>query len=205
MDVRIIAATNRDLETAVAEGRFREDLYYRLNVVNVWLSPLRDRPGDIELLADYFLTRFAREMGTDNVGMSEEAKALLTTRPWPGNVRELANTIEKALILGRGGPITYEDISQAIGSDQVPPAVDDTDDEAIRQWVRKVLAAGIGKDTFTSLTDRFASMVIAEALNLTRDNRTLAAKLLGLSRPTLLSKIEKYHLKVETSVKTDSD
>jgi two-component system nitrogen regulation response regulator GlnG len=203
VDVRIIAATNRDLETAVAERRFREDLYYRLKVVTLWLPPMRDRLDDVRILADYFLTRFAREMGTDNPGMNKEAKTLLSTLPWPGNVRELANTIQKALILGRGGPINQEDISQAVGSEQVSAVANDTADKAIRGWVRKALAAGIGKDTFISLTDRFASIVIGEALNLTRDNRTQAAKLLGLSRPTLLSKIEKYRLKIETSVKSD--
>ena len=203
VDVRIIAATNRDLEAAVAEARFREDLYYRLKVVTLWLPPLRDRSDDIPLLADYFLARFARDMDTYNPGMSKEAKVLLTSRPWPGNVRELANTIQKALIFGRGGPINHEDISQAIGSEQVSAAADDTVHEAIRAWVRRALAAGVGKDTFTSLTDRFASIVIGEALNVTRDNRTQAAKLLGVSRPTLLSKIEKYRIKTETLVKGD--
>jgi len=201
VDVRIIAATNRDLETAVSEGRFREDLYYRLKVVTLWLPSLSDRLDDIPLLADYFLARFARDMGTTNPGMSKEAKAVLTSRPWPGNVRELANTLQKALIFSRGGQITVEDIGQAIGRERVSGRTDDTADEAIRQWVRETLGSATPKAVFNSLMDRFARMLIAEALKLTGGNRTRAAELLGISRPTLLSKIEKYRLKMETSVK----
>ncbi|NVM57468.1 MAG: sigma-54-dependent Fis family transcriptional regulator [Desulfobacterales bacterium] len=203
VDVRIIAATNRDLEAAVTEGRFREDLYYRLKVVTLWLPPLRRRLGDVPLLADYFLARFAREMGTDNPGMSTEAKALLSSHPWPGNVRELANTIQKALIFSRGGPMSLEDISQAIGSERVSEEADETVDAAIRQWVRETLTSGTATDMFTSLMDRYAGVLIAEALKLTAGNRTRAAELLGISRPTLLSKIGKYRVKIETSVKGD--
>lgn len=203
VDVRIIAATNRDLEAAVAEARFREDLYYRLKVVTLWLPPLRDRLDDIPILADYFLARFARDMDTYNPGMSEEAKVLLTSRPWPGNVRELANTIQKALIFSRGAPITPEDISRAIEGERISLGADGTADKAIRQWVRETLSSGTSKDMFNSLMDRFARMLITEALKLTSGNRSRAAKILSISRPTLLAKIEKYRLKIEASVKAD--
>jgi DNA-binding NtrC family response regulator len=203
VDVRIIAATNRDLEAAVAEARFREDLYYRLKVVTLWLPPLRDRLEDIPLLADYFLARFAREMDTYNPGMNKEAKALLAARHWPGNVRELANTIQKGLIFTRGAPITPEDISRAIEGERVSLGVDSTVDEAIRQWVRETLSSGTPKDMFNSLMDRFARMLITEALKLTSGNRSRAAKILAISRPTLLAKIEKYGLKIEASVEAD--
>jgi len=203
VDVRIIAATNRDLEAAITEGRFREDLYYRLKVVTLWLPPLRDRLDDIPLLTDYFLVRFTRDMDIENPGMTEEAKAVLTSRPWPGNVRELANTIQKALIFSRGGPITIEDISRVIERDRVSAERDDTVNEAIRQWVRNTLISGTAKDIFNALMDRFARMLIVEALKLTSGNRARAAKLLGISRPTLLSRIEKYRLKIEASIKGD--
>ena len=203
VDVRIIAATNRDLEAAITEGRFREDLYYRLKVVTLWLPPLRDRLDDIPLLADYFLVRFTRDMDIENPGMTEEAKAVLTSRPWPGNVRELANTIQKALIFSRGGPITIENISRVIERDRVSAERDDTVDKAIRQWVRNTLTSGTAKDIFNALMDRFARMLIVEALKLTSGNRARAAKLLGISRPTLLSRIEKYRLKIEASIKGD--
>lgn len=204
VDVRIIAATNRDLETALAEGRLRKDLYYRLKVVTISLPPLRERMSDIPLLAEYFLSRFTKEMRVDNPGMTEEAKGVLNNRDWPGNVRELANTIQKALIFSRGGPIRQKDITQAISDERPTLAADKvTLDEAVRQWVQQSLSSGTGTDLFTSLTDRFAKILISEALNLTGGNRTRAAKLLGVSRPTLLSKIAKYHLRTETSVKND--
>jgi nitrogen regulation protein NR(I) len=204
VDVRIIAATNRDLEAALAEGRFREDLYYRLKVVTISLPPLRDRLDDIPLLTEYFLSRLTKEMRIDNPGMTAEAKTVFHDYNWPGNVRELANTVQKALIFSRGGPIRKKDISQAIRDKRVERAVDkDTSSEAIRQWVHQSLSSGSGTNMFTSLTDRFAKILISEALNLTGGNRTRAARLLGVSRPTLLSKIAKYHLRTETSVKSD--
>jgi DNA-binding NtrC family response regulator len=204
VDVRIIAATNRDLEAALAQGRFREDLYYRLKVVTLWLPPLRERSQDSILLAEYFLARFAKEMGMGNPGMVEEAKLLLQNYQWPGNVRELANAMQKALIFSRGYPIHPEDVSRAIGGESLARETgDQRPDEIVRQWVRQTLAAGEGKDVFEACMDHFASLLISEALDLTGGNRSRAAKLLGISRPTLLSKIEKYGLKVETSVKLE--
>jgi two-component system nitrogen regulation response regulator GlnG len=203
VDVRIIAATNRDLEAALSEGRFREDLYYRLKVVTLWLPPLRDRLDDIPLLADYFLVRFATEVGVDNPAISKEAKDLLSSHPWQGNVRELSNTLQKALIFSRGGPISFGDISQVIGSERVSEGTEESMDEAIRQWVRNTLTSGTAKEVFNTLMDRIARILIAEALKLTGGNRSRTAELLGMSRPTLLSKIEKYRLRTETSVTRD--
>ena len=105
VDVRIIAATNRDLEQLITKGQFREDLYYRLKVITIWLPPLRERTGDIPLLASYFLTRFAAELGIENPGITREAMSMLVSSPWPGNIRELANTLQKALIFNRGAPL----------------------------------------------------------------------------------------------------
>lgn len=203
VDVRIIAATNRDLEAAVTEGRFREDLYYRLKVVTLQLPPLRDRLDDIPLLADYFLARFSKEMGADNPRITKKATTFLSGHHWPGNVRELSNILQKALIFNRGGPISLEDMVQAMGRERFSVGADSTLDEAIRQWVRETLTSGNGKDTFNFLMDHFAALLISEALKLASGNRTRTAQLLGVSRPTLLSKIEKYHLKIETSVRGD--
>jgi nitrogen regulation protein NR(I) len=204
VDVRIIAATNRDLEAALAQGRFREDLYYRLKVVTLWLPPLKERAEDITLLAEYFLARFAKEMSLNNPGMTAEAKLLLQNYPWPGNVRELANAMQKALIFSRGYPIDPDDVSRATcGESHAREASDQQTDEIVRQWVRQTLAAGEGKDVFEACMDYFASLVISEALDLTAGNRSRAAKLLGISRPTLLSKIDKYRLKLQTSVKLE--
>ena len=186
VDVRIIAATNRNLETALSKGRFREDLYYRLKVVTIWLPPLRERPGDISLLTGFFLSRYAVEVNTDNPGITKEAKAILNSYPWPGNVRELANTIQKALIFNRGAPVCPEDISQAISGGEGGGNADISRDEeaAIRRWVRQALSSKTSENLFDSYMDRFASLLISEALELTGGNRSRAAELLCMSRPT---------------------
>ncbi|MBL7175425.1 MAG: sigma-54-dependent Fis family transcriptional regulator [Desulfobacteraceae bacterium] len=204
VNVRIIAATNRDLEAALAESRFREDLYYRLKVVTIELPPLRDRPGDIPLLTEYFLSRYAAEEAMDNPGITKEVEAVLNSYQWPGNVRELANTIQKVLIFNRGAPISPADITQAVsGNSPRKGAGKIGTDEAVRVWAREALSSKIDEHIFDSCLDHFAGILISEALNLTGGNRSRAAKLLGLSRPTLHSKIEKYHLKFETLVKED--
>ncbi len=204
VDVRIIAATNRDLEAALAQGRFREDLYFRLKVVTITLPPLRDRPNDIPLLAEYFLARFSKEMGLNNPGLARDSLHLLANHNWRGNVRELANVLQKALIFSRGYPIRPEDISQAIGGDAAPKIDASQAYETMRQWVRKALISGGSENIFDLLMDGFARVLISEALELTGGNRSRAARLLGISRPTLLSKIDRYNLKIETSIKSDA-
>jgi transcriptional regulator with PAS, ATPase and Fis domain len=203
VDVRIIAATNRDLESALEEGRFREDLYYRLKVVAIELPPLKDRKEDIPLLTDYFLARFSREMNMQNPGIAKDASREIGNHFWPGNVRELGNAIKKALIFSRGYPIQADDIRQAIAVEDRAEdiaAVDDLE-AAGRSWIRKMLSSGQSQDMFNYLMDHFGRLVVAEALNLTGGNRSRAAKLLGMSRPTLQARIERYNLSLETSVK----
>ncbi len=203
VDVRILAATNRNLEAALEEGRFREDLYYRLNVVTLNLPPLRERPDDVPLLADYFLNRFARHMGMINPGITSEARNLLAAYTWPGNVRELANAVEKCLIFSRGRPIGPEDVSaQVIGPGGRVGETPEPPDEVIRKWVSRALAAA-GPNLFSELSDHLARLIISEALMMTGGNRTRAAEILGLSRPTLLAKMDKLNLRTETSVKVD--
>jgi two-component system NtrC family response regulator/two-component system nitrogen regulation response regulator GlnG len=211
VDVRIIAATNRDMEAAVAAGRLREDLYYRLKVVTISLPPLRRREGDVPRLAAHFLARLAREMDMQNPGLAPEALDLLGAHPWPGNVRELSNALKKALIFSRGGPIGPEEMRQAIGRDRgaQPPEPAGADrgegqpagaQEVLRAFIRRALMDEAGNAAFDHVLDTVARSTIAEALEMTGGNRTRAAKLLGLSRPTLIAKIEKYGLKVITQV-----
>lgn len=203
VDVRIVAATNRNLEQAIADGRFREDLYFRLNVVTLNLPPLRARAGDVALLTQYFLNRFSQILGRPNPGITLEAAAILNGYSWPGNVRELANTIEKSLIFSRGRPIGPEDVTaHVLSHNHQTGQVPETPDEAIRRWAARALAGG-GNNLLAELTDHVAGIIISEALTMTGGNRTKAAELLGLSRPTLLAKMEKYNLRTETSVKTD--
>jgi len=197
VDVRIIAATNRNLERALSEGRFREDLYYRLKVVTISLPPLRERPDDIPLLIEYFLARSAADFSMENPGITEEAISALKDYSWPGNVREIGNTLQKALIFNRGAPVRPEDIVQAISGTE---ADNETTEETITKWAHEALTSKGTANLFDSCMNRFAAILISEALNLTGGNRSRAAKLLGLSRPTLHSKIEKFGLKFETSV-----
>jgi nitrogen regulation protein NR(I) len=205
VDVRVIAATNRDLEAALTDGRFREDLYYRLKVVTLSLPPLRKRTGDIPVLADYFLKRFSHQMSVDCPGFTDEAVTVMNSYFWPGNVRELANTVQKSLIFSRGAPISGEEFSHAIrGESAADQAARYREDESVRQWVSRALAPGGGDKVFVDMIDRFSELLISEALNITGGNRSQAAKLLGLSRPTLLAKIDKYGIKMETAVKNDS-
>jgi two-component system NtrC family response regulator/two-component system nitrogen regulation response regulator GlnG len=201
VDVRIIAATNRDLEAAVAEGAFREDLYYRLKVVTLTIPPLRDRKEDIPQLANYFLRRFARDMDMDNPGLTKEALEALMEYNWPGNVRELANALQKTLVFSRGGALGGPDVLKAVGDSKNGscPLAPYSPDGPLRDWVRSCLAAP-GDSAFDTCMDQIGRLVIREALEITDGNRTRAAKLLGLSRPTLLAKIEKYGLRIKAQI-----
>ena len=204
IDVRVIAATNRDLEAALADGRFREDLYYRLEVVTINLPPLRDRDDDIDLLSDYFLQKYATGMNVPNPGFTQEAKLVLKGYNWPGNVRELANAVHRAIIFSRGSPVTGDEMTQALsGGKTQGPVIEQSEEGSVRQWVNRVLAIGGSEKIFVELTDRLGEIIVEEALNRTGGNRSKAAKLLGLSRPTLLAKMEKYGVKTQTTVKHD--
>jgi transcriptional regulator with PAS, ATPase and Fis domain len=195
VDVRIIAATNRDLETAIGEDRFRKDLFYRLNVVPIYLPPLRDRLDDVPLLCEYFLRRLTTELGIRNPGLAPDACRLLASHDWPGNVRELGNALEQSLIFSRGRRIGTEEVAplvqaQTKGRTTAALAVGD---DAIRRWVHQSVA--FGRDhLLPSITEHVSKQVIREVLEITAGNRVRAARLLGVSRPTLLAKIKKYGL-----------
>ena len=200
VNVRIIAATNRDLEQAVDEGQFREDLYYRLKVVTITLPPLRDRGDDVFLLADAFLHRLSTEMELPNPGLAEDAKTFLQHHDWPGNVRELHNTLQKILIFNRGNPISRTELDKAVGHREEDSAQPQDSMEAFRAEIRTMLTKHAGEDVFDMLIDYAGALILTEALEFTGGNRTRAAKLLGISRPTLAARIEKYNLKTHTKV-----
>ena len=197
VDVRIIAATNRDLEEAVATGRFREDLYYRLNVVSISLPPLRERREDIPHLARHFVRRFSREMDSHPPEIGPEAFERLMAHAWPGNVRELANLVRKMLIFSQGGAISGEDVRRAMGAPHdaahaAPSAA--TGEALLVGHVRQMLQSKPGEKVFDALMDEMGAVVVREALALCNGNRSRTARMLGLSRPTLLAKIDKYGL-----------
>ena len=170
VDVRIIAATNRDLNAAVREGHFREDLFYRLNVVPLTLPPLRERKEDIPGLANYFLRRSALETKKNFTGVTEEALKKLVAYEWPGNVRELANVIESAVVLGQGPELTLEDLPAKIVA-----------------TMSKVPRGGF---TYHGAIDDYRRELIVKTLAQTQGNRAAAAKILGLQR-TYLSRLIK--------------
>jgi len=178
VDVRIVAATNRDLKDAIRRGTFREDLYYRLNVMPIVLPPLRERPGDISLLADYFLGKYNADLKKRVKGFTPGARALLERYPWPGNVRELENAVERAVILTEGEMITVDSFSQLSNEAAVAsPAAGD--------GAREV-------NQYPSLK-KVEQDYILEVLQATRWNRKKASEILGISTVTLWRKIEERH------------
>jgi DNA-binding NtrC family response regulator len=194
VDVRIIAATNRDLEAAIAHGRFRKDLFYRLNVVPISLPPLRDRLDDVPRLADYFLRRLTTELGVRNPGLTPEAYRLLASHDWPGNVRELANAMEQCLIFSRGRRIDEEDVAVLVlGADSGRNAALRSADDILRRWAHQSVAFG-REGLLDTAVDYVSRRLVAEVLQITGGNRTRAARLLGVSRPTLLARLRKYGL-----------
>jgi two-component system, NtrC family, response regulator HydG len=170
VDVRIVAATNRALREAVQAGRFREDLFYRLDVIAITLPPLAERREDIPLLAQHFLQRYAAKNGKTIRGIAREAMDRMLDYPWPGNVRELENTIERAVVLVRSDVVSVEDLPESIrGSTQS----------------RRSLTVSLG----TPL-EEIERLLIHETLRLTRGDKRLAAQLLGTSTRTIYRKLE---------------
>ncbi|MCC7263351.1 MAG: sigma-54-dependent Fis family transcriptional regulator [Candidatus Latescibacteria bacterium] len=199
-DVRLLAATNRNLEDAIAAGQFREDLYYRLKVVAIDLPPLRERREDIPKLTEYFVARFARQLKIDPPSLSEEALALLYSHPWPGNVRELEHCLHRALIATGGYPIQAEDLRRALGP--TPAAADRVAaSEDLVLQIREYLKSHSGPATHERFLEQVDKLLVAEALRQTKGNQTQAAKLLGLTRPTLQAKMNKHGLRREISVR----
>ena len=202
VDVRVLAATNRDLEKAISEGKFREDLYHRLDVVTIELPPLRQRRGDIPKLANYFLSRLARELKTDRPPVSPEAATALEEHDWPGNVRELGHCLQRLLIFTHGQGIQRDDVLQALerpGSGGNASAAVGTD--GLRQIAREYLMGRAGGSPHRDFLDMVDGLLVAEALRMTAGNQTHAARLLGLSRPTLQSKMERHGIRRHTSVR----
>ncbi len=207
MDVRIITATNKNLEKAITENKFREDLYYRLKVVTINLPPLCKREKDIPLLSKYFSAKFAAELGIKNPGITDAAMLLLEKYSWPGNIRELSNVIQKTLVFNRGAPLSSKEISGALNinkqqKDNALNLFNKNICEYVRMLLMSELEVGEG-NIYDSCIDRFAAIIISEALNITEGNRTEAAKLLGMSRPTLHAKIKKHNIQIDTSATLD--
>jgi DNA-binding NtrC family response regulator len=182
VDVRVIAATNRDLDKAIEEGRFRRDLMYRLDVVTLQLPPLRARGDDLRLLAQHFAARFGTEFKKPAIGIDEGAYEKLRGYSWPGNVRELRNVIERAVLLCRGKQVTADDIVLGAGA---PQPSGWWDIERIN-----LPAEGFDIENLTKLEGH----LLCQALERTHNNQTQAAKLLNISRDRLRYRLEKHGL-----------
>jgi DNA-binding NtrC family response regulator len=180
VDVRVIAATNKDLKKLVAEGAFREDLYFRLKVIPIWLPPLRERSGDIPMLAEHFIREYNREFKKSVQGVTPEVLKQLEEYHWPGNIRELKNTIERAMILGNGDFIDAKDLPMDLIDDRAQAS----------QGMGSVLKLSKKGINLEALEED----LVRQALALTRANQTRAGRLLGLNRDQIRYRVEKFKI-----------
>ncbi|TCW17939.1 two-component system response regulator AtoC [Raoultella sp. BIGb0138] len=180
VDIRIIAATNRDLQAMVKEGHFREDLFYRLNVIHLMLPPLRERREDIALLANHFLQKFSSENQRDIIEIDPAALSLLATWPWPGNIRELSNVIERAVVMSTGAVIFAEDLPA-----QFRHPISTT---------TEMKPAQAGERNLKEEIKREEKRIILEVLEQQEGNRTRTALMLGISRRALMYKLQEYDI-----------
>jgi DNA-binding NtrC family response regulator len=183
VDVRVVSATHRDLEKLIADGEFREDLYYRLNVFPITLPPLRQRAGDIALLAEHFIGKYARAAGKNIRGLDAGAVAALTSYAWPGNVRELENVIERALILARGGELTAADLEFTRRAAPV----------ATTTSIAQPAAVDGGRPLQERLGEQERAAIVS-AIDQARGNIAHAARALGINRSTLYYRLRKHGL-----------
>lgn len=210
VNVRVIAATNKPLEEAVASRAFREDLFYRLNVVRIRLPALRERKDDIRLLVDYFLRKFAREQARPASAIHPEALAALERHQWPGNVRELENVIRRSLVVGKAGTIMPADLPPEVVLGRPAPVMASVADsavnvtepaaESVSTLARSLFAWARSQGTLKVLPAVERELVIC-ALAETSGNQVQAAKLLGITRATLRKRIEKFGIQRELSIR----
>ena len=202
-DVRIIAATNRDLEPMVADGRFRADLYYRLNGFTINVPPLRERGDDISLLVRHYLACFSRDLGKVVCEVSDEAEAALLKYRWPGNVRELQSVLRQSLLQATGSVLLCDFLPPAIrvtpvaaGAVISEPSLETLIDEQLRQGCTGLYAEALA---------RMESLLLTRVLEHTRNNQSLAAKALGISRSSLRKKLRQLHIGVDPLSSSDAE
>jgi two-component system nitrogen regulation response regulator GlnG len=203
-DVRIIAATNKTLEQEVAKKLFREDLFYRLNVVRVHLPPLRQRREDVRLLAEYFLKKIATQKHLPQLKLSEEGVKLMEDYPWPGNVRELENTIQRAFVLATSDVLLPKDIPLGLstqrsddGSDNQTAALSASSGKPTLETAVEILLDAASTDRSLQLLPWLEREFTLFAMKRTKGNQVKAAKLLGVTRATLRKRIERYGITKE--------
>jgi nitrogen regulation protein NR(I) len=204
VDVRLIVATNKDLEKALREGSFRQDLYYRLKVVTLHLPPLRERPEDIPELVRYFLQRFGTQINRNVRDIAPRALEKLMRYRWPGNVRELENGIQRALVIAKGNTLLPEDFFLEGVEPEFPGPKAQMDFEErlqiLMEPVFKELAQHSKRSPDADVMSAMEKILIKRALQETKGNQVQAAILLGISRNTLRSKIERYKIKKDVAI-----
>jgi two-component system nitrogen regulation response regulator GlnG len=206
VDVRIIAATHQNLEVAVTQKRFREDLYYRLNVVPVYLPPLRERRDDIPLLTDYFLQRFEADLGTGRKFLSNEARDILLTYHWAGNIRELENVIKRAMVLTTSSVILPQHLPEALRGGVKEEDEGDIMRRLVERKARALLlnvqSAGTG-EIYHMILDEVERLLLQVILDETDGNQLRTADLLGINRNTLRKKIRTLGVEVRRVSKSE--
>ncbi|HAK87674.1 MAG: sigma-54-dependent Fis family transcriptional regulator [Nitrospirae bacterium GWC2_46_6] len=185
VDVRIVAATNQDLEEAVSAGRFREDLFYRLNVIPICIPPLRERMEDIPLLCDYLINKHAGRVGRNPIRITEESMRMFTGYRWPGNVRELENTIERLIVLKDDDVVTPYDLPEKMTGRSIPNLPDIEDDDT------NPFVSGID---LNAALEEYEKRLILHALELHNRVKSQAAKYLNINRTTLIEKMKRLGL-----------
>ena len=199
VDVRIIAATHRDLEKAIAEKQFREDLFYRLSSVVIRLPALRERAEDIPDLAAYFSRRFAQELNLPSAAVEPEALAWLAAQAWPGNVRQLENTLRQATLLSRGYPVTREHLESVSDKSQEPAASEPSGasvEASIEEWL-KAARGGATIDVHALAFEAMERVLFRRAIEMAGGNQARAARWLNVSRQTMREKLRAFGLKAE--------
>jgi len=210
VDVRVIAATNKPLEQAVAARQFREDLFYRLNVVRIPMPPLRERREDVRLLVDYFLRKLAREQQTQPRSLSTGVLRALEKYHWPGNVRELENVVRRALVVAKGDAILLSDLPTEITGAGAAPTVMAASSSAAGSTpagdagelvgMARQMFKLVRKDPKQKVIPSVERVLVMEALRETSNNQVQAAKLLGITRATLRKRIEKFGITRELNI-----
>ncbi len=202
-DVRVLAATNQDLETLAAQGKFRQDLYYRLSVFTIKLPPLRERGDDLTLLVQHYLRRFDRELGKEVQAVAPEALDALRQYPWPGNVRELQSVLKQALLHATGSVLMTDFLPESVTRRASPagaPAAEDL--TPLAQFVEERVAAG-SEDLYAEALRRMERILLTRVLQHTGGNQLQAAKVLGITRGSLRNKIREQGITISRTVEDD--
>jgi two-component system nitrogen regulation response regulator GlnG len=198
-NVRLIAATNRPLEKLIAEERFRSDLYYRLSGFTIHLPPLRERRGDIELLARYFLSRFASQLDKPVQQITPEALELLQSYSWPGNVRELQSTIKQAMLRATAPILMTQDLPDALQRASTAGPVSADERTNLERFIAEQIEVGV-PNLFEDVVANVKRQLVGSALRRTDGNQVHAAKLLGITRSTLRNEIRKLGIVIDRTI-----